>query len=761
MESQGISMWPRGPLLLCRMLFILSDYLYNTEGINGEEGVMNKAAYYTTELGLKTLAKLVKASSRFHNEFYLPNGPVIFVINHFTRLETLLLPYYLYHQTHKPIWSLASDSLFQGTLKSYFDRVGVVSTRDPQRDELIIRTLICSEANWIIFPEGRMVKNKKLVRGKKFIIGDGDEARAPHTGAAMLGLRAEMIRRILILHRLEHDDGDHWLCRHLGCSETDEIDSESVKILPVNLTYYPIRVHENFLSDLANRFVKDPSERMLEELMAEGTMFLEGVDIDIRFGKPLDTADYMNHGAVTPYFKKPVKVGFDDDPELTAYLKNSSHAMMQLYMERIYSATTINHDHILAFLLRKRSFSPFERLDLARKAYLAATALQNDPHIGKTLHRSLTEDQVHLLGDDRFIKISSFIDLGLESECLVEVGDRLKKHEPNWLQSATFHQARISNPSEVIANELEPLQDVQKLLKRVGHMPDWFVRLLIARRLYKYDQQLFKQERGECGSVSEIDQRFSTPYLLPNRSLRAGVVLVHSYLSVPQEMRELAHLLSKKGFWVYGVRLPGHGMDPALLSKKRLEDWRSAVERGYGIMSALCSQVSMVGFSAGGMLVLEMGSFLPGLSGVVALCPPYTLQDYSSRFMPSTDIWNRLLSRWKGNQDGHQFVDFEPENSEINYHRNPVAGVHQVGELLELTRSRLKHLKHPTLIVSADDDQVIGSRSSTRVYEEIGSDRKELLMVSSARHNVITGEHSTVEPRVREAVCSFVMSHTR
>ena len=722
---------------------------------------MNRAAYFTTELGIKTLARILKASCRFHNEFYLPVGPVIFVINHFTRLETLLLPYYLYQLTKKQIWSLAIDSLFQGALKSYFDRVGVVSTRDPLRDELIIRTLITSEANWIIFPEGRMVKNKKIIRDKEFIIGEGEEARSPHTGAAVLGLRAELIRRILIRHRRDNHDAHHRLCDRLGCGEKDNIDNESVKIVPINLTYYPIRAHDNFLSDIANRVVKDPSERMLEELMAEGTMFLEGVDIDIRFGKPLDTADYLSDDIVATLENGPVQEDFDEDPELVAYLKDASRRMMRIYMERIYAATTINHDHILAYLLRKRSFSPFDRLDLARKSYLAVNALQEHPRVRLTLHHSLTEDQVHLLSDDRYQKVSSFLNLGLESECLVVEKGKLKKRESSWRESAAFHQARISNPSEVMANELEPLSEVQKLLNRVGLVPDWLARLFIARSLYTHDQKLYKHEAAECRPEGEIDQRFSVPYLLPALSRRTGVVLVHSYLSVPGEMKEMATMLRKRGFWVYGVRLPGHGTDPTLLSHKSLNDWRSAVERGYAVMSALCSRVAMVGFSAGGMLVLELGSHLQHLSGVVAVCPPFTLQDYSNRFMPPKDIWNRFRQRWKGNQNTQEFVEFEPENAAINYHRNPVAGVDQVGKLLEQTRDRLSYLTIPTLIINADQDQVIGTRSSLRVYDSIASEKKELLRVSSTRHNIITGNLTGVESRVREAIASFLVSHTR
>ncbi|MEJ2056811.1 MAG: alpha/beta fold hydrolase [Desulfofustis sp.] len=548
------------------------------------------------------------------------------------------------------------------------------------------------------------------------------------------------------------------LRQRIGCRKDDQIDPESVKIVPVNLTYYPIRAGDNFLSDMVSRYMKEPSERMVEELKAEGTMFLEGVDIDVRFGQPLDTAEYIKDDAVKAISGTSAEDIFAHNEDLLAYLRDCSRTMMRIYMERIYTAATVNHDHLLASLLRRRSMAPFDRLDLARKTYLATLGLQEAGADKINLHSALEGNQLHLLSDDRHNRLSGFIDFGLETGCLIEKDGKLKKHESDWLQPADFHLARISNPCEVMANEVEPLAALQKIINRVSRTPDWLDRIAIGRRLYKEDQQLYQREL-QAGGPPLFDPKLGRPFLLRSRSRKAGVVLLHSFLSVPAEVRELGTLLQKNGCWVYGVRLPGHGTTPEHLAGHSLSEWRLALERGYVLISSLCSHVFLAGFSASSMLMLEFAAHLSRVDGVAAICPPYKLQDYSRRFMPPTDIWNRLVSRWKGNKSDQEFVEFTPENPEINYTRNPVAGVSQIGGLLDLTRSRLKDVTHPTLIVSADQDQVIGAGSSAQVYEAIGSENKELMRFSSMRHNIITGDHTGIEARVRQAICSFVMSN--
>ena len=52
---------------------------------------MNKVAFLTTELAIKTIYDLSKTRVNLHQTENIPSGSVIFVVNHFTRIETVFL----------------------------------------------------------------------------------------------------------------------------------------------------------------------------------------------------------------------------------------------------------------------------------------------------------------------------------------------------------------------------------------------------------------------------------------------------------------------------------------------------------------------------------------------------------------------------------------------------------------------------------------------------------------------------------------------
>ena len=124
---------------------------------------MNPYAYRTTGYAIKALSALSKADIRTYGEENIPEkGAIIFAINHFTRMETFFIPYHINKLTGLTIWSLADYGLFEGGLGALLNQLGALSTRNPDRDQLMVKSLLTGEAAWIIFPEGRMVKSKKI-----------------------------------------------------------------------------------------------------------------------------------------------------------------------------------------------------------------------------------------------------------------------------------------------------------------------------------------------------------------------------------------------------------------------------------------------------------------------------------------------------------------------------------------------------------------------------------------------------------------------
>jgi len=69
---------------------------------------MNNFAYLTTSLAIKRLSQLSKLKINIHGKKNIPVGSIIFVANHFTRIETLFLPHHL-HQLTVPALVIQAD----------------------------------------------------------------------------------------------------------------------------------------------------------------------------------------------------------------------------------------------------------------------------------------------------------------------------------------------------------------------------------------------------------------------------------------------------------------------------------------------------------------------------------------------------------------------------------------------------------------------------------------------------------------------------
>ena len=713
---------------------------------------MNRFAYRTTGLLIKTIAELSKAKIKLHGTDNIPEGSVIFVINHFTRMETFLMPYQIFKLTGVPVWSLASKVLFKGAFGSYLEKVGAVSTNNPERDRLIVKTLLTGEANWIIFPEGRMVKNKKMIEKGRYMISYAGGKHPPHTGAALLAMRTEFYRqRIGRLLEKEPEEANR-LLEEFQIDDVDPVVNRNTYIVPVCLTYFPIRGRENLLSTLATQLVEDLPDRLVEEMMTEGTMLLSGVDLDIRFGEPIQVNECLSCAAVKRDVKTKRRIRFDDQLASRRQMRKEALKIMQRYMAAIYAMITVNHDHLLASLIR---FSPRRKINeaaLKRKLFLIASGVRSLK--GLRVHRGLQEDQTHLLTDDRFCRIRDFMSVAIEKGILQVNGEHLIKDRSKFSSPYDFHRARIDNPIEVAANAVEPLESLQRLIRRIAWMPDFWIKRRISKLLIKQSKQDYKNDylkyhiKGESKS-----KKVGKPLMIRGHSRQVGVILIHGYMAAPLEMKELAEYLGKKGLWVCVPRVKGHGTSPEDLARTSYQGWVESVDRAYAMVSSLCRKVVVGGFSNGAGLALDLAARVGNVAGVFAVSPPLRLKDLSTRLVPAVDVWNRFMKKFHLNEARMDFVDNHPENPHINYTRNPIAGVRELERFMSALEAKLADIQVPALVIQGQGDPVVNPKGSVRVFQRIGSEDKTYVLFSFDRHGIVLGDGAN---RVHRTVWEFI-----
>jgi esterase/lipase/1-acyl-sn-glycerol-3-phosphate acyltransferase len=713
---------------------------------------MNYSAYLATGKMIALMQSLSKINVRVHNKESVPKGSIIFVVNHFTRIETLLLPYHIYINTHVPVWSLADQSLFEGPLSGILGKVGAVSTRNPDRDRLIVKSLLTGEANWIIFPEGRMVKDKETASNHTFFNLHHDKRKSTHTGAATLALRAEFYRKRLRHLRVENPAEAERLQKMFEIDELAPVLAGKTWIVPINLTYYPLRARENVLSTLANRFAGGLSERLREELLTEGTMFFDGVDIDIRFGQAIPASESLATSRIRQDIFSLRQINFDDRlPSLPA-MRFEATALMKRFMSAIYRMTTVNHDHLFSSLLKALPFSTISEEDFRRRVFLLTDLVPD-----KTLvfcHQSLETPQVALLTDDRYHKYRDFLELARETGIVHHRKGFLVKFSANFSADSEFQRIRIDNPLRVAANEVQPLTWLKRQVRLLAWLPEILIRHRVVDVLLRQVAAQYEADYSRFYRAGESKERtVGAPLLLKGTSRRVGIVLVHGFLAAPREMLELAAHLNGKGYWVYCVRLRGHGTASGDLAIRGGDDWIESADIGYALMSSICRRVVMGGFSFGGGLALGCAARIPHLAGVFAVSPPFQLRNVAARFAGAVTSWNKFMDAVQLSGVTKEYIDSIPERPLINYTRIPVAALLALELYMKALEPRLKGISVPTLMIQGLRDPLVNDEATEYLFNDIGTKQKKYVTYDLGRHGILAGDGSG---QVHETIAGFI-----
>ena len=255
----------------------------------------------------------------------------------------------------------------------------------------------------------------------------------------------------------------------------------------------------------------------------------------------------------------------------------------------------------------------------------------------------------------------------------------------------------------------------------------------------------------------------------------ATVILIHGLTGTPNEMRYTANSLNRKGYSIVCPRLANHGEPMAILKRTTWQDFYQSVKEAFISIesSAGGAPIFVAGLCMGALLGLlladEFGDRVAGVS-----CLSVTLF-YDGWSVP----WQRCflpLAYWTpikhffyfkeeppyGIKDGtirrrvHQYyskatLDDLEGVMESGYPYVPVTLLYQNHLLVKWVMKRLPSIKVSVQLIQAKDDDTTSVKNSEFVYDRIGSEVKEMVLLEDSYHLItIDRERDKVATKIDE-----------
>ena len=675
---------------------------------------------------LNLLEKILNANIEIKGIENIPkDNPKIFVANHFTRMEALIVPYALYDITNKKVGVIADDGLFKTSFGNFLKQIGAMKKSDPRRNSIIIGDLITGCKDWLIFPEGRMVKAKDISRdGNHYCVKIDGACQRVHTGSAFFALTSQLLRQDFFNQKVKNRKKFQ---RKYSINECKEIQEDETMIIPVNISYSKLRTGRNFLVDMAAKFLDNIGKHFMEELEIEGNIVLNS-KITINILKPISTNKVIDD----LYLKE-----LDHSKIVNNYRYNLTH----MFMTKIYEALTVNFDHIFALTLFLYPKKRIEKEQLKRILYLVANEIKTN---ALSHDENLEENIIHLVSYERFEPFEDILSVAIKDNIITESTHYYQINKELLLSSYTHHTIRLKNILRVILNEILIIDRVNFIVKSYVYetkenINKKLLELLKIEEIYEYENDYLRFSNEEVKP-----RNIGMPFSYEHKKGEIGIIALHGFSSAPAEVKQMAKYIFDQGYSVYAPRLKGHGTSPKDLKETSWQDWYKSVCRAIAIASLKYKKIYIIGFSTGGLLaLLSTKKCYNEFAGIICINAALHLNDIRLKtVLPAVSFWNDLVHAFNVNEYQKEYVPNNAENPEINYDKHYVTSIEQLNALMKKTRKNLPKILSPILILQAKNDPVVNPASAYEIYDAIASKRKNIQMLNLDNHVIVKGNNT-------------------
>ncbi len=672
---------------------------------------MIKIVLWISSVFIYIIRKLSGANITMSGE-EMPDAPVLFLANHFTRFETFVVPYLLFSEHKRIARSLADDTVFVGWLGEYMRLAGSISNKNKARDSIIMDDFLSGKADWIIYPEGHMVKNKEIsFDDGEFCIHTVVREGPIYTGAAVLALKAEIKRARM---------------RGIKDKEADK----TLHVVPLSITYYPIRPGKNRLLLWLDKRFNLRGTRLFEELEIEINLLMDA-NMHLHFGKAILAKEYIEA------YQDAHAGSLEDSHFRNALIDKQRKVLINDTMEKVYGNMQINFDHIFILSLVTMPTIKVCPSYLRTLIYKNARALRSIK--GLNIHPELKQELFKLILDKNYLPFQSALKLAQIQHILYQdsEGDYLFDREL-LKKRYDFNKVRVKNTLQVILNEIKWQKELVKTAEKNSQFSekelkmDNFHHLQNRELRYYHDEYLrYHDSLPEVGDVGH-------PIVLYHDSNSTGVIFSHGYMAAPAETKELAAYLFNRGINVYIPRLRGHGTDPRALQHISAREWEIDFERAFTAMRQVCDHVFIGGFSTGGLLALLHAAEYE-VDGVIAINSALKLNNLKvSYVVPTLNAFNDMIAHLHA-KGINEWIDNNSEHPEINYHKHPLSSVAEMEKVMTKVEKTLDKVTAPILILQGDNDPVVNPKSAKLIYDHVQSDFKKMILLPRQKHGILKG----------------------
>jgi len=685
---------------------------------------------------LNLLEKLLDAKIEIKGLENIPkNCSCLFVANHFTRIEALLVPFALYDITNKKVGVIADDMLFKTPIGNFLKNLGAIKKSEEYRNNIILGDLLTSTKDWMIFPEGRMVKAKDITKeGDHYCVNINNACQRVYTGSSFFALSSQLLRKNYLNQNIKNIKK---FKRKYFLNDTSIINKNATKIVPINISYSHVRKGENFIMTMVNKLFENMGENFLEELEIESNIILNST-ITINILKPVDTNEIIN---------KNYGLELDDSKIISDYKEDLTHYLMT----KVYENLTISFDHIFSIVLYFISDDKFEKNYLKRILYLVIEDIKKS-HLCCT--KEFEESYLNLISYEECSVFDEILKIAIDDEIIVADEESYTVNKTKLLNNHTHDTIRLNNILKVFLNEILLIEDVKKIVtqyvtKKPFEIDAMLYDILQKEEMDEYDNDYTKY--WHCPGIK--DKNIGRPFTLEANS-DICVLAIHGFSSSPKEVEKLALYLNENKLNVYAPRLKGHGTVPEDLKNISYKDWYDSVSRAIVIASLKYKNIYLLGFSTGGLLaLLSCKKSYKQYKGLICINAALNLNDIRVKILiPAVSFWNDLVSSFNASEYAKEYIENKAQNPEINYDKHYIDSILELSNLMDKTKKSLKNVKAPIYIIQSSNDPVVNLSSGYEIFNAIKNENKKIDIIESNYHVIITQENPVLFKNIVEFI---------